>query len=103
MEFSVADFPFPPGTFTNSRLFIAHNTFSSQIPGAGAAIGIIATFNPKTSCSVVLNDTTGVDLDPPAYPIFLGQGTKDCLVVTHEAGTVQDSGTNNRIITVPRR
>ena len=76
---------------------------ATPIPGAGGAIGISATFNGKTSCSVVLNDTTGVDIDPPAYPIFLGPGTKDCLVVTHEAGTVQDSGTNNRIITVPRR
>jgi hypothetical protein len=103
----VADFPLPPGTFTNNRLFIAHNTFSSQIPGAGGgAIGIIATFNPKTSCLVVLNDTTGVDLDPPfAYPIYLGPGTKDCLVVTRdprEGGAVYDEGTNNRVITVPR-
>ena len=35
--------------------------------------------------------------------IALAKGTKDCLVVTREAGTVSDSGTNNRIITVPRR
>ncbi|MET1084649.1 MAG: hypothetical protein ABWY12_16625 [Burkholderiales bacterium] len=99
----VADFPFPPGTFTNSRLFIAHNTFSSQIPGAGGAIGIIATFNAKTSCLVVLNDTTAIELDDPSYPILLGPGTKDCLVVTREANTVNDQGANNRIITVPWR
>ena len=99
----VADFPFPPGTFTNSRLFIAHNTFSSPIPGGAAAIPIIATFSGKTSCLVVLNDTTGVVLDPRAYPIHLGPGTRDCLVVTREANTVLNEGTNNRIITVPRR
>jgi hypothetical protein len=99
----VGDFPIPPGTFTNSRLFIALNTFSSSPLGACCAIPIFATFNGKTSCSVVLNDTTGVDLDPAAYPIVLGPGTKDCLVVTREANTVLDQGTNNRVITVPRR
>ena len=96
----VGDFP---GPFTNSRLFIALNTFSSSPLGACCAIPIFATFNGKTSCSVVLNDTTGVDLDPPAYPIVLGPGTRDCLVVTREANTVLNEGTNNRIITVPRR
>jgi hypothetical protein len=81
--------------FTDSRLFIARNTFK----GAGRPIGINATFGGKTSCSVVLNDT-------PRYRtgIVLGVGTKDCLVVTtRQAGTVSDSGTNNRIITLPRR
>lgn len=102
---SVEDFPFQPedGKFTNSRLFIAHNTFSSQIPKVGGAIGIPATFNGKTSCLVVLNDTRGVDVDPPFYPIFLGPGTKDCLVVTREANTVLDMSGKNRVITLPPR
>ncbi|MFO1204887.1 MAG: hypothetical protein U1E63_03975 [Burkholderiales bacterium] len=104
---SVEDFPFvplPEGAFTNSRVFIAHNTFSSQIPGAGFAIGILATFKGKTSCAVVLNDTKGVELDPPAaYPIVLGPGTKDCLVVTREANTVLDVSGKNRVITLPPR
>jgi hypothetical protein len=102
---SVENFPFLPLTFTNSRLFIAHNTFSSSplAPGQGGAIGISATFNGKTSCLVVLNDTTGVDIDPPAYPIFLDQETKDCLVVTREANTVLNLNATNRVITVPRR
>lgn len=104
---SVEDFPFVPlseGAFTNSRLFIAHNAFSSQIPKAGFAIGILATFNGKTSCAVVLNDTTGFDLDtPPAYPIVLLPGTKDCLVVTREPDTVLNLNATNRVITVPRR
>lgn len=106
---SVENFPFVPkpeedGAFTNSRLFIAHNTFSSQIPGAGFAIGILATFKGKTSCAVVLNDTSGVELDPPAaYPIVLVPGTKGCLVVTREANTVLDVSGKNRVITVPWR
>jgi hypothetical protein len=104
---SVEDFPFQPedGKFTNSRLFIAHNTFNSQIPGAGFAIGILATFNGKTSCLVVLNDTTNVEVDPSFsfYPIVLGPGTKDCLVVTRDTreDAVLNLNPTNRVITVP--
>jgi hypothetical protein len=91
----VANFPlFPPYGFTDSRLLIAHNTFK----GAGAAVGITATFSGKNSCVVVLNHTRRVT---SPYPIFLGSGTKDCLVVTREKNTVLDKGTNNRVITVP--
>ena len=62
MGIEVADFPMPgfTDTFTNSRVFIAHNTFK----GSGAAVGITATFNGKTSCSVILNDTKSVSLPP---------------------------------------
>jgi hypothetical protein len=81
---------------TNSRLFIANNTFKGEGPG----VDIESTFGGKNSCLLVLNDTTRVTKLPA---IVLGAGTKDCLVITHEAGTVADSGTGNRIITVPRR
>jgi len=53
---------------------------------------------------IVPNDTTQVrPVDPNFKPIFLGARTKDCLVVTREANTVNDQGTNNRVITVPWR
>jgi hypothetical protein len=87
---------FDPDTFTNSRLFIAHNT----LKGEGTAIGVDATFNGKTGCHLLLNDTRGMKNLPT---IVLAKGTKDCLVVTRETNTVKDEGDNNRIITVPRR
>jgi hypothetical protein len=108
---SVEVFTFQPedGKFTNSRLFIAHNTFSnsnSPVPGVvGGAIGIPATFKGKTSCLVVLNDTTNVKVDPSFsfYPIVLGPGTKDCLVVTRDTreDAVLNLNPTNRVITVP--
>ena len=87
-----------PNGFTDSRLFVAHNT----IKGTGTAISIDGAlkFSGKTSCHVILNDTTRVTKLPA---IVLGPGTKNCLVVTREANTVNDEGKNNRIITVPRR
>jgi hypothetical protein len=92
-----------PNGFTDSRLFIAHNT----IKGGGTAVNIDTTvpdfpfaFSGKTSCHVILNHTTRVKKLPA---IVLGPGTKHCLVVTREAGTVQDLGKYNRVITVPRR
>lgn len=98
--------PAPPNGFTDSRLLIAHNKFKGA--AFGAAVGITATFGGKNSCLVALNDTTGVTPPPPPTPpdpnwkkIFLGPGTRDCLVVTREANTVNDLGTNNRVITVP--
>ncbi len=95
---SVTTYGFQPNGFTDSRLFIDHNT----IKGGGTAITIDGTlkFSGKTSCQLVLNNTTRVTKLPA---IVLGKGTKDCLVITHEAGTVQDSDTGNQIITVPRR
>jgi hypothetical protein len=95
---NVTTYGFQPNGFTDSRLFIAHNT----IKGEGTAINVNGTlkFSGKTSCHLVLNDTTRVKKLPA---IVLGTGTKDCLVITREAGTVSDSGTNNRVITVPWR
>jgi hypothetical protein len=95
---NVTAYGFQSYGFTDSRLFIAHNT----IKGDGTAINIngAVKFSGKTSCHLVLNDTTGMKKLPA---MILGPGTKDCLVVTREAGTVSDSGTNNRVITVPRR
>jgi hypothetical protein len=101
---------FPPNGFTDSRLLIAHNTFKGV--AFGAAVGITATFGGKNTCLVVLNDTTGVKptappLPPPPpdwRPIFLGDQTSNCLVVTRDTrkgGAVNDQGTNNRVITVP--
>jgi hypothetical protein len=103
---------FPPNGFTDSRLLIAHNKFKGV--AFGAAVGIMATFGGKNTCLVVLNDTGGVKptappLPPPPQdwrPIFLGDQTSNCLVVTRdtrEGGAVNDQGTNNRVIAVPWR
>ena len=60
---------------TNSRLFIANNTFRGDGPG----VDIQSTFGGKNSCLLVLNDTTRVTNLPA---IVLGAETKDCLVIT---------------------
>ncbi len=60
-------------------------------------IEITATFHQGVTCAAVGND---IRYDPAngGVAVWLGPGTKNCLVVTK--GAVKDQGTGNKVITV---
>jgi hypothetical protein len=77
----------------DTRLLIAGNKFA-QFDG----VEILATFGEGVRCAVVGNQ---IDYGAAqgGVAVWLGPGTKDCLVVTQ--GAVRDQGAGNRIITLP--
>jgi len=77
----------------DTRLAIAGNQLS-EVDG----VEVIATFGEGVRCAVVGNQ---IQYDPAVggVAVWLGPGTKDCLVVTR--GAVKDQGVGNRVIAIP--
>jgi hypothetical protein len=85
---------FPAFQATASEILVINNVFSGQY-----GVYLDATFAGGTSCMVVGNHFPNVtDLG-----IYLGVGTSHCMVVGNGDTTIENLGTNNRILGVAPR
>jgi len=85
----LADNGFQPRGASGSRLVIAANRFTGA---SGPRVEL--TFGDDVGCWLVLNDTSAVT----GIGTYLGPGTKGCVVITQDPGSVVDDGTGNLVI-----
>jgi len=74
---------------SGSRLVIASNRFTGA---SGPRVEL--TFGDDVGCWLVLNDTSAV----AGIGTYLGPGTKGCVVITQDPGSVVNDGTGNLVI-----
>jgi hypothetical protein len=81
------------GSFDSSRLFVRNNVITGS--GMGLYLDDSVTFAGHVRCNLLRNSVE----DVADVGIYLGPGTRDCLVVLKTCeDTVLNVGTNNRIV-----